>query len=130
MAASKKKEKREGSSRLRCAIELTAFSFLLALLISPGIFYTNIIAHELYHYAKHQDIAEEICIDINKPYLGHVKVVFENEEDRLEYMSGHMDKEERNAQLFGHAASAMYIINAIVVVNWMLILIVRSQKGR
>jgi hypothetical protein len=120
----------EKSSRFKKVFELTAFSFLLAILIAPGLFYTDVVAHEFYHYAKHQDIAEEICIDINKPYGGHVKISFENQEELLKYESERMDKEEKNADLFGHITSALYLVNALVVVNWMLMLVVRRQKEK
>ncbi len=111
-------------------LELVAFSFLLAILIAPGLFYTDVVAHEFYHYAKHQDVAEEICVDINKPYWGHVKISFENQEELLKYESESMNEEEKNADIFGHIASALYLINALVVVNWMLMLIVRRQRER
>lgn len=117
-------------NKFKKIFELVVLSFLLAILISPGLFYTDVIAHEFYHYAKHQDVAEEICIDINKPYWGHVKIEFENQEELLKYESGSLDEEEKNANLFGHIASALYLVNALIVVNWMLILLVKRQKER
>lgn len=125
-----KKEEVEKRSRLKKVLELTVFSFLLAMLVAPGLFYTDVIAHEFYHYAKHQNTAEEICVDINKPYWGHVKISFENQDELLKYESENMTEEEKNADLFGHIASAMYLVNALVVVNWMLTLIVRRQKEK
>lgn len=123
-------EEEEKSSKFKKVFELTAFSFLLAILIAPGLFYTDVLAHEFYHYAKHQDVAEEICVDINKPYWGHVKISFENQEELLKYESESMNKEEKNADLFGHIASALYLVNALIVVNWMLMLVVRRQKEK
>ncbi|MBM3200694.1 hypothetical protein FJZ53_07170 [Candidatus Woesearchaeota archaeon] len=120
----------EKRKRVKDLFELSVFSLLLALLIAPGLFYTDIMAHELYHYAKNKEITEEICIDINKPYWGHVKVGFEDEQALLKYRSEEMNKEERNANIFGHIASAIYLINALIVVNWMLMLVVRKQRSR
>lgn len=125
-----KKEEVEKCSKFKRVFELTVFSFLLAILVAPGLFYTDVIAHEFYHYAKHQDVAEEICIDVNKPYWGHVKISFEDQEELLKYESELMNKEEKNANLFGHIASVLYLVNALVVVNWILTLIVRRQKEK
>lgn len=111
-------------------LEIVVFSFLLALLIAPGLFYTDVVAHEFYHYVKHQDVAEEICIDVNKPYWGHVKVGFENSKDLLKYESEQLNEEERKANIFGHIASAMFLINALAVANWMLMLIVKRQREK
>ena len=124
------KEEKKDRTKLKRIFELSVFSLLLALLIAPGLFYTDVIAHEFYHYIKHQDVAEEICIDINKPYWGHVKITFEDEEQLLKYESEQLDKEEKNANLFGHIASAMYLINALIVVNWMLMLMIRRQREK
>lgn len=123
-------EKKERKIKLKNIFELIVFSFLLALLIAPGLFYTDVIAHEFYHYLKHQDVAEELCIDVNKPYWGHVKITFDNEEELLKYESEQLNKEERNANLFGHIASAMYLVNALIVVNWMLMLMIRRQREK
>jgi len=125
-----KKEGHYKHVKLKRVFELTVFSFLLAILIAPGLFYTNVMAHEFYHYAKHHDVTEEICIDINKPYFGHVKISFENEEKLLKYESEQLSQEEKNANLFGHIASIIYLINALLVVNWMLMLIVKRQKEK
>jgi len=126
----KKEEETEKSSKFKKVFELTVFSFLLAILIAPGLFYTDVMAHEFYHYAKHQGVTEEICIDVNKPYWGHVKISFEDQEELLKYESELMNEEEKNANLFGHAASVLYLVNALVVVNWILTLIVRRQKEK
>ncbi|MDP2909096.1 MAG: hypothetical protein Q8N77_04800 [Nanoarchaeota archaeon] len=127
-------KKREGVEKGRSAFkkvfELVVFSLLLALLIAPGLFYTDVIAHEFYHYLKHQDVAEEICIDLNKPYLGHVKIRFDSEDQLLKYESEQQSKEEKNADLFGHVASAIYLVNALVVVHWMLWLVTRRNRGQ
>lgn len=125
-----KEEVKKERSRLKNALELVVFSFLLALLIAPGLFYTDVIAHEFYHYLRHQDTAEEVCVDVNKPYWGHTKISFENEEELLKYESGQMNEEEKNANIFGHGVSVIYLVNALAVVNWMLMLIVRRQKER
>ena len=106
--------------------ELTIFSFLLALLIAPGLFYTDIMAHEFYHYASHKNISEEICLDLNKPYSAHVKIIFDDAEELLKYEAEELDAEERRANIVGHTAAFFYLINAMVVVNWMLLLIIRS----
>lgn len=124
------KESDEKGRRFKKFFEIIAFSFLLAILVAPGLFYTDVMAHEFYHYAQHQDIAEEICIDVNKPYGGYVKIIFENQEELLKYESERIDEEEQNAELFGHIASLLYLINALVVVNWMLMLVVRRQKEK
>lgn len=129
--AKKVSEKKEVKRfELKHVIELVVFSFLLAILIAPGLFYTNVIAHEFYHYAKHQDVAEEICIDINKPYWGHVEIGFDNQKELLKYEVQELDEEEKNADIFGRVASVMYLVNALIVVNWMLLLIVRKQKKK
>jgi len=126
----KEKIEKKLNLKFKQIFELIVFSFLLTILIVPGLFYTDVIAHEFYHYAMHQDITEEICIDINKPYWGHVKVTFENEEELLKYESEQSSKEERNANLCGHIASGIYLINSLIVVNWMLILTLRRQKKK
>ncbi|MBU4502525.1 MAG: hypothetical protein KKA79_08055 [Nanoarchaeota archaeon] len=111
-------------------IELVVLSFLLSILIAPGLFFTDIMAHEFYHYAMHTEISEEICLDINKPYSGHVKIIFNNEEELLKYESEGLNEEEKMANIVGHGAAFLYLINAMVVVNWILMLIVRKQKER
>lgn len=123
-------EIREEKSTLKRVFELVVFSFLLSLVIFPGLFYTDVVSHEFYHYIQHQGIVEEICLDINKPYWGHVKVSFESEEEMLKYNAEQMSREERNANIFGHVASTMYLINALIVVNWMLMLLVKRQKEK
>lgn len=125
-----KKEKGKKRINFKNILELVVFSFLLALLIAPGLFYVDVLAHEFYHYLKHQDVAEEICIDINKPYWGHVKISFNDREELLKYESEQLNEEERNANIFGHIASAIYLVNALIVVNWMLLLLVRRQKEK
>jgi len=117
-------------NKIKRVFELVVFSFLLAILITPGLFYKDVVAHEFYHYLRHQDVAEEICIDINKPYWGHVKISFENEEELLKYEAEELNEEERKANMFGHVASVMYLINALIVVNWMLMLVVKRQREK
>jgi len=128
----KKKQELENrfDIRLNHIFELVVFSFLLTLLIAPGLFYTDVMAHEFYHYAQHKGISEEICIDINKPYLGHVKIAFEDKEELLEYEQEELGREEKRAEIFGHFASALYLVNALIVVNWMLKLTISKQKRR
>lgn len=111
-------------------IELVVLSLLLAIVITPGLFYTDIMAHEFYHYVSNKEISEEICLDLNKPYSGHVKVTFNNEEELLKYESEGLNEEEKKAEIAGHIAAFIYLINAVVVVNWILMLIVRKHKGR
>jgi len=129
-AKKEQKEVKKERSKLSKIFELVIFSSLLTLLIAPGLFYTDVIAHEFYHYIKHQDITEEICIDVNKPYWGHVKVDFGDQEELLKYETEQLTEEERKANIFGHIASVIYLLNAVAVVNWMLILIVKRQREK
>lgn len=110
--------------------EFVVFSFLLAFVIAPGLFYTDVMAHEFYHYLQHQDVTEEICIDVNKPYWGHVRINFENSEELLQYNAEQLNDEERKANIFGRIVSIMYLINALVVVHWILLLMIRRQKEK
>ncbi len=126
----KKKISEEKRIWIKKVLELVVFSFLLSLLIIPGLFYTDVLAHEFFHYVSNKGIAEEICIDINKPYLGHVKVGFNEQKELLEYKWNEMDKEEKRANLFGHIVAGLYLINALVVVNWMLNLVVKRQGDK
>ena len=121
-------ESKKGMIKVKKILELVIFSFLLTLLVAPGLFYTDVMAHEFYHYLMHQDVAEEICIDINKPYWGHVKIMFNDQEELLKYEAEQLNEEERKANIFGHIASGIYLINALIVVNWMILLIVRKQR--
>lgn len=126
----KEEVEKKWNINLKGIFELVVFSFLLTLLIAPGLLYTDVMAHEFYHYAKHQDIAEEICLDMNKPYWGHVKISFNDEEELLKYESEQLNEEEKKANLFGHVASGIYLINSLVVVNWILMLISRRRREK
>ena len=128
MKKEEKEESKKGMIKFKKILELVVFSILLTLLVAPGLFYTDVMAHEFYHYLMHQDVAEEICIDINKPYWGHVKIMFNDQEELLKYESEQLNEEERKANIFGHIASGIYLINALIVVNWMILLIVRKQR--
>ena len=110
-------------------MELLTLFFLFALLVIPGALYMEIITHEFFHVYKHQDYAKEICVDFNKPYTAHVTVQLPGKDQEYRYSpeqlaltDGDIEREEVQANRAGRFFSVLYLINALVVLNWIFIL--------
>lgn len=93
--------------------------FLLIIVIAPGFMFADILGHEFYHLMKHQDTAEEICIDINKKSFAHVKVLVDENNKESVFDVTSVDKEEIAANRFGKIASILYLAITLTVFNWL-----------
>ena len=99
---------------------------LLCILLIPGLIFTEILAHELYHAFSNKEYSEEICIDFNEPYAAHTVLRFENGSVMLEY-ENHVDLlEEEKAHKVGKFASIIYLILVSVVLFWFIYVIKRK----
>ncbi len=106
----------------RGIIEMVVLMALLTLLILPGLMYIDILAHEAYHYLKHRDYAKEICLDVNSESLAHVTLLFPSGETIDKET---LEREERKADKVGKVASVIYLVNAIIIINWIFLITVR-----
>jgi len=93
---------------------------LLCILLIPGLLFTEILAHELYHVFSHKEYAEEVCIDFNEPYRAHTVVRFDNRSMMLEYQNSRDYSEEEKAKKIGKLASMVYLIIFSVILFWFI----------
>ena|SRR3989344_942634 len=113
----------------RVIIEFSVLFFLMLLMIIPGMMFVDVLAHEFYHFSRHKDVTEEICLDVNKPYQGHVSLSLPTKRIDLKYTNDAINEEERKANKFGKIASIFYLVNIIVVFNWIFLIMWRKING-
>jgi len=101
---------------------------LLCILMIPGLLFTEILAHELYHVIYYKEYAKEICIDINHPLRSHTVVRFENESIMLAFNENKVSEEQEieQAERIGKLASVVYLIVFSVVLFWFIYVIKRK----
>jgi len=101
---------------------------LIIIVIAPGFMFSDILGHEFYHLMKHQDTAEEICIDINQKSFAHVKVLVDsNANKEVLFNQASVDEEEIAANRFGKITSILYLAITLTVFNWLFYMMQNKQ---
>ncbi len=107
----------------RHVLVVAGIAVLLVLVLLPGILSVNLMMHEAYHIFMHKGFADSVCLDINRPYIAHVNVVFSNGTEIKAYRGSLEDDEERMANIVGKAFSFVYVLFsllAIFLVGWVV----------
>lgn len=109
--------------------ETLFLAIVLAVLLLPGIYFVNLLAHESYHAHKHPGYAEKICINLggNESFEAHTVVNFLNDTIK-NYTQEMRDEEEKNASRVGRLAAIAYLVIFVVVAAWLLSLMRRHEE--
>src|SRR3989338_7044900 len=111
-------------------IEILFLSIFGAVMILPGFFFWDIVAHELYHAYKHKPYTEKKCVNYNYPYASDVLVSFPDQETREKYNAEAEALEEIKANKIGRITAFAYIVLMLALLIWAINFVRRVDDGR
>ena len=100
-------------------LEMFLLAASIAIIIMPGMFLVNILAHESYHVVSHSQYAEKIYFDLNSKTLARTIIEFPDS-SMNNLTKKEIEKEEKLATRIGNAAAVIYLFLIALIIFWLI----------